>query len=281
MTQELSGSSLFRVGEHLYVSQEAVELLHLVQPHREPDHAPANREPEPAPVPGPSAPPDRRMVASISGGDDLALAPRGRHQALDPPQLDLPSRPYFEPKAGRVLDLYARQFEGRPLKPDEFVISADEKDLDPGSDPLLSERCRQRAASHAGRARVRPGRGSLAYITAWDVHRAKLFGRLESTTGIAPFGQLVSEVMAEKPYPSARCVFWVLDNGSSHRGDASVRRLQEVHANLMPVHLPLHASWLNQVGDLLLDPPAHGPHSGRCRIARRPCHQHPRLPGQL
>ncbi len=81
----------------------------------------------------------------------------------------------------------------------------------------------------------------------WDVHRAKLFGRVEPTTGIEPFGRLVGQVMAEEPYRSARRVFWVLDNGSSHRGDASVRRLQAAHANLMPVHLPIHASWLNQV----------------------------------
>ena len=53
--------------------------------------------------------------------------------------------------------------------------------------------------------------------------------------------------MGEEPYRSARRVFWVLDNGSSHRGEAAVWRLQEAHANLVPVHLPIHASWLNQV----------------------------------
>src|SRR2546426_864116 len=89
--------------------------------------------------------------------------------------------------------------------------------------------------------------GSLAYIAAWDVHRARLFGCLAPTTGIEPFDRLVSQVMTEEPYRSARRVFWVLDNGSSHRGTASVRRLQEAHKNPVPVHLPLHASWLNQV----------------------------------
>ncbi|MGQ0668761.1 MAG: hypothetical protein ACT4PO_03640 [Actinomycetota bacterium] len=33
--------------------------------------------------------------------------------------------------------------------------------------------------------------GALAYLAAWDVHRARLFGRCEPTTGIAPFGRLV------------------------------------------------------------------------------------------
>jgi len=77
--------------------------------------------------------------------------------------------------------------------------------------------------------------GAFAYIAAWDVHRAKLFGHLEPTTGILPFDRLVDEVMAQEPYCSARRVFWVLDNGSSHRGAASVRRLQKAHKNLVPV----------------------------------------------
>jgi hypothetical protein len=42
-------------------------------------------------------------------------------------------------------------------------------------------------------------------------------------------------------------VFWIVDNGSSHRGEAARRRLQHAYANLILVHLPVHASWLNQV----------------------------------
>lgn len=50
-----------------------------------------------------------------------------------------------------------------------------------------------------------------------------------------------------EPYCSAERVFWVVDNGSSHRGRASVDRLQGEWANLRLVHLPVHASWLNQI----------------------------------
>ena len=39
--------------------------------------------------------------------------------------------------------------------------------------------------------------GALAYLDAWDVRRAKVFGRCESTTGIEPFGRLVQQVMEE------------------------------------------------------------------------------------
>ena len=42
-------------------------------------------------------------------------------------------------------------------------------------------------------------------------------------------------------------VFWIVDNGSSHRGEASVARLRHMHPQAILVHLPVHASWLNQV----------------------------------
>jgi hypothetical protein len=89
--------------------------------------------------------------------------------------------------------------------------------------------------------------GALAYLAAWDVHRARLFGRCEPTTGIEPFGRLVDQVMTVEPYASAKRVYWVVDNGSSHRGQASVDRLQGQWPNLRLVHLPVHASWLNQI----------------------------------
>ena len=90
-------------------------------------------------------------------------------------------------------------------------------------------------------------RGALAYLAAWDVGRAKVFGRCELTSGIEPFGRLVDQVMAAEPHASARRVFWVVDNGSSHRGQASIDRLRGRWRNLRLVHLPIHASWLNQV----------------------------------
>jgi DDE superfamily endonuclease len=53
--------------------------------------------------------------------------------------------------------------------------------------------------------------------------------------------------MATEPYATARRVLWVVDNGSSHRGQALVDRLQGGWENLTLVHLPVHASWLNQI----------------------------------
>ncbi len=79
------------------------------------------------------------------------------------------------------------------------------------------------------------------------MHRAKVMGRCEPTTGIAPFGRLVEQVMTTEPYASARRVFWVVDNGSSHRGQRAADRLRAQWPNARLVQLPVHASWLNQV----------------------------------
>ena len=154
--------------------------------------------------------------------------------------------PAFGVKAARVLDLYEAIFDGAKLGEGEYVISADEK-------TSIQARCRCHPTLPPGRAQVMrveheyARRGALAYLAAWDVHRARLFGRCEPTTGIDPFGRLVTQVMTVEPYHSAKRVFWVVDNGSSHRGKTSVDRLQGQWPNLRLIHLPVHASWLNQI----------------------------------
>ena len=89
--------------------------------------------------------------------------------------------------------------------------------------------------------------GALCYLDAWDVRRGGVIGRSERKGGIAPFDRLVHQVMTKEPYATARRVFWIVDNGSDHRGKASVKRLQDRWPTLILVHLPVHASWLNQV----------------------------------
>ena len=59
--------------------------------------------------------------------------------------------------------------------------------------------------------------------------------------------ELAERVMTLEPYASARHVFWVVDNGSSHRGQRSVERMAAAWPNAKLVHLPVHASWLNQI----------------------------------
>jgi transposase len=153
--------------------------------------------------------------------------------------------PQFAVKAARVLDLYAGIWDGQPLGSNDYVICADEK-------TSIQARCRCHPTLPPGKARAmrvehdyRRG-GALAYLAAWDVHRGQVTGRCEPTTGIAPFARLVEQVMTTQPYASAHRVFWITDNGSSHRGAASVTRMTRAWPNAHLIHLPKRASWLDQ-----------------------------------
>lgn len=190
---------------------------------------------------------NRGLVAEISGTtiwrwlSEDAIKPWTHRSWI------FPRDPDFESKAARVLDLYAGEFEGQPLQANEYVISADEKT------PIQARRRRHPSVAanphHPALVEHEYDRGgsAFAYLAAWDVHRAKLFGRLEPKTGIEPFGRLVAQVMQTDPYRSAQRVFWIVDNGSSHRGQRAIERLQGAYPNLVLVHLPIHASWINQV----------------------------------
>jgi hypothetical protein len=152
----------------------------------------------------------------------------------------------FARKAGRILDLYAGRWAGQPLGPREYVLCADEK-------PSIQARWRTHPtrpprAGHPMAVEHEYRRcGAWTYLAAWDVHRAKVFGRCERQSGIAAFDRLVAQVMNQAPSRSARRVFWVVDNGSAHRGERAAARLQAQWPTLVVVPTPVHASWLNQI----------------------------------
>lgn len=145
-----------------------------------------------------------------------------------------PRDPAFSEKAARVLSLYEGFWDDRPLGPNDYVISTDEK---------TSIQARKRKHYSQGPAPHQAMRieheyerkGSWAYLAAWD-----------ERSGIASFEKLVNQVMSLEPYASAKRVFWIMDNGSSHRGERSIERLKK-WPMIVPVHLPIHASWLNQI----------------------------------
>lgn len=188
----------------------------------------------------------RGIVAQISG----STVWRWLHEdAIKPWQYRswiFPRDPLFEQKGARVLDLYQGIWEGEALGVDDYVLSADEK-------TSIQARMRKHTTlPPKGGMSMRVEHeyergGALSYLAAWDVHQAKVFGRCEPKSGIAAFGRLVDEVMSQEPYRSAKRVFWIVDNGSSHRGERSVRRLQQKWPNIVVVHLPVHASCLNQI----------------------------------
>ncbi len=189
---------------------------------------------------------ERGIVESISGAtiwrwlDEDAIRPWRYRSWI------FPRDPRFAEKAGVVLDLYQRIFEGKSLRADEYVLCADEK-----TSIQARERIHRTIAAGPGRPALVEHeyvrRGTLAYLAALDVHQPQLIGRCEQKSGIAPFDQLVAQVMGQEPYRSARRVFLIVDNGSSHRGQASIDRLEGRWSNLRLIHLPIHASWLNQI----------------------------------
>lgn len=189
---------------------------------------------------------ERGIVASISGTTVWRWL---SHDALRPWSYRswiFPRDPAFGQKAGPILDLYHGRWQGKPLRECDFVISADEK---------TNIQARRRPASTTAPTAGRAGRveheyqrkGALVYLAAWDVGRAKLFGLCRPRSGITSFHALVDTVMKEEPYRSARRVFWITDNGSSHRGQTAKDRITGWYPNTILVHTPIHASWLNQV----------------------------------
>jgi hypothetical protein len=155
------------------------------------------------------------LVASISG----STLWRWLHQDAIRPWYHrswiFPRDPDFAEKAGRLLDLYARQWQSKPLRDDEFVISADEKtSIQARVRKHPTRSCRPRRSMRVEHAYQRGG--AWVYLSALDVHNARVFGRCETKNGIAPFDRLVEQVMTRPPYNDA-------------------------------IHAPIHASWLNQV----------------------------------
>jgi hypothetical protein len=142
---------------------------------------------------------DRKVVGSISAGTVWRILSKDAIKPWLHRSWIFPRAPDFAAKAAVVLDLYARVFEGTPLGADEFVICADEK-------TSVQARCRCHPTLPPGRSRLMrveheyDRRGAVAYLAAYDVHRAQVFGRAEATTGIEPFGRLVEQVMAAEPY---------------------------------------------------------------------------------
>jgi len=156
-----------------------------------------------------------------------------------------PRDPGFAAKATVILDLYQGYCQGKRLRPGDRILSVDAK-------PSIQARTRCRPTSPA-----RPGRpvrveheyqrnGALALLAALDVHTGTVFASTPTTTGIAPFMDLMAQVMSQPPYQNAPRVFVIVDNGSDHRGQAAIKRLRDAWPNAIMIHTPVHASWLNQ-----------------------------------
>ncbi len=156
-----------------------------------------------------------------------------------------PRDPDFAARASVILDLYQGFYQGKRLRRGDRILSVDAK-------PSIQARGRCRPTRPAG-----PGKpvrveheyvrhGALALLAALDVHTGTVFAATPATTGIAPFMDLIGQVMSPPEYKDAPRVFVIVDNGSDHRGQAAVQRLQDAWPNAIMIHTPVHASWLNQ-----------------------------------
>jgi len=156
-----------------------------------------------------------------------------------------PRDPDFVSKACVVLDLYAGFWEGQRLGPDEYLLSADEKTIQ------VLKRCHPGLAAIPGyeqRVEFEYERlGTVAYHVAWDVFRARIFGRVAPNTCIATFNQLVDLVMTQEPYRDSARTFWIVDGGCAHHPNTFPARLKGMYPNAVAVLLPTHSSWLNQI----------------------------------
>jgi len=192
---------------------------------------------------------ERGLVASISGSTVWRWLNADAIRPWHHRSWIFPRDPDFATKAGRVLDLYHGYWQGEGLTDEDFVLCADEK-------TSIQVRRRQHVSAaprphQAMRVEHEYQRaGAWAYLAAWDVKHARLVGRCEPSTGIEPFHRLLADVLAQPPYSHARRLFFIVDNGSSHRGRRSIQRCQDrypKHPQVILVHLPIHASWLNQI----------------------------------
>jgi hypothetical protein len=154
--------------------------------------------------------------------------------------------PLFFERAAPVLDLYQGIWKGRHLRCDEFVLSADEKTSIQARIRLHPTEVHADGRGQRVEHEYERG-GAWTYLAALDVHLAKVIGRVEHSNGIAPFDRLIAQVMNREPYVSARRVFWIVDQGSSHRPTTFPERLRREFPNAVAVSLPVHASWLNQI----------------------------------
>lgn len=157
-----------------------------------------------------------------------------------------PRDPELLTKAGPVLELYHGRWQGKRLGPRDVVLSADE---------LTQLQALSR--SHSNEA-PRPGKtgryefeyernGTLCYLAFLDVFSGRVYGETAPQNGIEPFEAALTHCLEQERYRDAERVFLIVDNGCAHHPRTSPTRIPAQHPNVIPVHLPTHASWLNQV----------------------------------
>ena len=152
--------------------------------------------------------------------DDRAVVARGRDPPVAVRSWIFPTDPEFAVKAGRILDLYQGRWEGELLHPARGDLA---RMRSPRSRPRPSARPARprRAARRASRAHLRARRRADLFRGVGRAPRAgdrplRTEGRDRPVRSARRAGHDPRAIRA------ARRVFWIVDNGSSHRGERSV-----------------------------------------------------------
>lgn len=155
-----------------------------------------------------------------------------------------PRDPQFEEKAAPVVDLYNGIWKDEELTDRDVIICGDEK-------PGIQARTRRRTPPEPGT----PGhvehqyerQGTCTYQAAFIVGTGEVIGQCVSRNTRANFERLVEEVMAHPICRRADRVFWITDNGGAHHPATFTWWLKKNYESVEGLHLPLGASWLNQI----------------------------------
>lgn len=157
-----------------------------------------------------------------------------------------PRDPRFLEKATPVLELYHRRWQGKPLGPKDVVLCGDEMT----NLQALSRIHRGLPPAPGRRARYEfeyERHGTLCYLAFLEVFSGRVYGETTRQNGIAPFERTLKHCLAQPHLAAAERIFLIVDNGCAHHPSTSPARIQAPHPQVTVVHLPTHASWLNQI----------------------------------
>ncbi|EQD46602.1 ISRSO5-transposase protein, partial [mine drainage metagenome] len=157
-----------------------------------------------------------------------------------------PRDPQFGPKAARILDLYHRTWEGRPLNPGDVVFCLDEKT------------CIQALGRQKPTQPPAPGKptrveheysqnGTVIYLAALNMGNGGVVGDFPDANNKVTFMSFMERLLSLEPCRSAPRVFLILDNGPSHDPRTFPARVAERWSKVYLAFTPKHGSWLNAV----------------------------------
>lgn len=157
-----------------------------------------------------------------------------------------PQDPRFLERAAPALDLYHRRWEGKRLGKSDVVLCADEMTNLQALSRL--HRGLPPAPGRRGRYEFEYERhGTLCYLAFLEVFTGRIYGETTQQNGIEPFERTLRHCLLQPHLAAAERIFLIVDNGCAHHPSTSPSRIQAQFPQVTVVHLPTHASWLNQI----------------------------------